>query len=100
MFDPSVSGDNGNPGEKKTPSLPGYDFHLFAQSTTKLRACDASSRFYQVTSLVTNPTIVAALVHSLMPYGCLPRLPNPGTLTEDSRSSGCETSEQIFALKR
>jgi hypothetical protein len=38
-------------------------FLRITQSTDKNRACAASTRFYQVTSLVTNPTIVAALLH-------------------------------------
>jgi hypothetical protein len=45
------------------------------QSTDTNRACAASTRFYQVTSLVTNPTIVAALLHILMrkkaAHGCI-----------------------------
>jgi hypothetical protein len=42
-------------------------FHLVTQSTDIIRACAASTRFYQVTSLVTNPTIVAAIPHIRLP---------------------------------
>jgi hypothetical protein len=41
--------------------------HLVTQSTDKIGACAASTRFYQVTSLVTNPTIVAAIPHIRLP---------------------------------
>jgi hypothetical protein len=42
-------------------------FHLVTQSTDIIGACAASTRFYQVTSLVTNPTIVAAIPHIRLP---------------------------------
>jgi hypothetical protein len=59
-----------------TRCTPWFRLHLIMQSTDTNRACAASTRFYQVTSLVTNPTIVAALLHILMPekglHGCIP----------------------------
>jgi hypothetical protein len=81
--DPSVSGDIEKPGQKVTHSLVVSGFHL-THSTDIIRACAASNRFYQVTSLVTNPTIVAALVHNMMPRRAARRVSQFGTFTEKS----------------
>jgi hypothetical protein len=67
MLIPSVSGDIQKSRAEMTRCIPWFRLHLIMQSTDTNRACAASTRFYQVTSLVTNPTIVAALVHILMP---------------------------------
>src|ERR1700678_2403815 len=67
MLIPSVSGDIQKSRAERTRCTPWFRLHLVMQSTDTNRACAASTRFYQVTSLVTNPTIVAALLHILMP---------------------------------
>src|SRR5271163_2365520 len=76
MLIPSVSGDIRKSRAEMTRCIPWFRLHLIMQSTDTNRACAASTRFYQVTSLVTNPTIVAALLHILMPekgvHGCIP----------------------------
>jgi hypothetical protein len=67
MLIPLVSEDIQKTRAEMTRCTPWFRLHLIMQSTDTNRACAASTRFYQVTSLVTNPTIVAALVHILMP---------------------------------
>ena len=70
-----MSGDIQKSRAEMTRCTPRFRLHLVMQSTDTNRACAASTRFYQVTSLVTNPTIVAALLHILMPkvqaQGCI-----------------------------
>src|ERR1700722_7735031 len=78
MLIPSVSGDIYQKSRAEmTHCIPWFRLHLILHSTDTNRACAASTRFYQVTSLVTNPTIVAAIVHILMPKRggrcCVPR---------------------------
>ena len=85
-------------------------FHLVTQSTDIIGACAASTRFYQVTSLVTNPTIVAALVHSMMPKGRLAvRFPirnsNRETHSQSWKNENlaaglCSTARSPFFLQR
>src|SRR5271163_4725455 len=67
MLIPSVSGDIRKSRAEMTRCIPWFRLHLIMQSTDIIRACAASTRFYQVTSLVTNPTIVAALLHIRLP---------------------------------
>src|SRR5271163_3152791 len=75
MLIPSVSGDIRKSRAEMTRCTPWFRLHLIMQGTDTNRACAASTRFYQVTSLVTNPTIVAALLHILMrkraAHGCI-----------------------------